>query len=183
MTMARGQPIISFSDQDLMLIQALHDDPLLILLNIANCLVKRVLVDNESSVEVMFLSAFVGVGLAKEDIVPIDTPLVGFDGSSMVPLGTIKADVIARERLLAVEFVVVDAMSPYNVIIGRSWIHRMRGVPSTWHQVMRCIADDGSIVDIRGDQPSARKCFNVDFKNAPTQKELKLLTDEMQQSK
>lgn len=37
----------------------------------------------------------------------------------MVPMGTIKLEVATGERLLIVEFVVVNAISPYNIIMGK----------------------------------------------------------------
>ena len=63
---------------------------------------------------------------------------------------------------LEVEFVVIDAKFGYNAIIGRGWIHEMEGVASTLHQVMRCHLPDGTkTIDIRGDQLTAQRCYNI----------------------
>lgn len=82
----------------------------------------------------------------------------------MTLIGTIRLKVTAEERCLMVEFVIVDAVSPYNAIMGRSWIYLMKGIPSTLHQVMRCVTDKGVVFDIQDDQMVARKCINVALK-------------------
>lgn len=151
MTLGRAGLMINFGVVDLEHNQTPSDDPLIISLNIANCLVTRILVDNESSVEILFLNTFLEIGLSKKDVKPMKTPLVGSDGTSMIPMGTIKADVTAVGKLLSVDFVMLEANSPYNVIMGKSWIHQMRAVPLTLYQVISCVADDGSIRDIKGD--------------------------------
>lgn len=68
----------------------------------------------------------------------------------------------AEGKTLDMDFVVIDALSSDNAITGRCWIHKMEGVVSTLHQVMRCITPDGrSVVDIRGDQLMAQMCYNM----------------------
>ena len=43
-----------------------------------------------------------------------------------------------------------------NVIMGREWIHAVKGVVSTLHQVMRCQSPDGLyMIDIKGDMQKA----------------------------
>lgn len=133
------QHSIAFGPQDFSTTQMPHKDPLVITLKIANCLVERILVDRCSTVEIMSYSAFRQIELLDEEILPMATPLVGFDRTSMVPMGTVRPEVAAGKRLLMVEFVAVNAVSPYNVIMGRGWIHTMKGIPSTLHQVMRYV--------------------------------------------
>ena len=44
----------------------------------------------------------------------------------------------ATVRTLQVEFIVIDAISTYNGIMGRGWIREIEGVDSTLYQVTRC---------------------------------------------
>lgn len=81
----------------------------------------------------MFYSTFEQIGLPDEEILTIATLLVGFDIASMVLIGTIRLEVTVRDRLLMVKIIIVNAISPYNVIMGESWIHSMKGIPSTVH--------------------------------------------------
>ena len=50
-------------------------------------IVKRVLVDQGSGVEVMYPDLFNGLDLKNEDLPKYDTPLVGFDGQMVIPKG------------------------------------------------------------------------------------------------
>ena len=50
-------------------------------------IVKRVLVDQGSGVEVMYPDLFNGLDLKNEDLPKYDTPLVGFDGRMVIPKG------------------------------------------------------------------------------------------------
>lgn len=84
-----------------------------------NCIVKRVLLDRESAIEVMFYNILQQIGLLDTEIVLVTMPLVGFDKVSMVPLKSIKLAVATGDKLLMIEFVVVDVTSPYNIIMGK----------------------------------------------------------------
>lgn len=92
--------VIAFNNFDMSMIQFPHDDPLVISLQVMNCMVKCVLVDTGSSVEVLFAYAFDQMGFSREDIIPMSTPPVGFDGASMVPVRTIGLNVPTAERTL-----------------------------------------------------------------------------------
>ena len=50
-------------------------------------IVKRVLVDQGSGVEMMYPDLFNGLDLKNEDLPKYDTPLVGFDGRMVIPKG------------------------------------------------------------------------------------------------
>ena len=50
-------------------------------------IVKRVLVDQGSGVEVMYPDLFNGLDLKNEDLSKYDTPLVGFNGRMVIPKG------------------------------------------------------------------------------------------------
>ncbi|XP_021824587.1 uncharacterized protein LOC110765693 [Prunus avium] len=127
------------------------------------------MIDGGSSAEVMFLNTFKRMKLDEKGIRPNPTPLFAFDGSKARVIGDVALPVIAAGKTLLVTFVVVDAPSAYNVIMGRDWIHRMDGEASTRCQVMRCLTEDGAgTIDIKGDQLEAKKCYNIatDLKNA-----------------
>ena len=50
-----------------------------------------------------------------------------------------------------INFVVLDSPSAYNMILGRPWIHKMRAVPSTFHQVI-VFPTKWGIKEIKGEQ-------------------------------
>ena len=92
------------------------------------------------------------MGLDEQMLVPVESPLVAFDGTRVFPKGIARLMVHAAERTLPVNFLVVDSRYAFNAIMGRGWIHAMHRVVSTQHQVMRCRFPDGRYtIDIHGD--------------------------------
>ncbi|XP_059664092.1 uncharacterized protein LOC132309844 [Cornus florida] len=148
---------IKFDVIDLLRVQIPHKDPLVISLTVAKCLVRRVLIDPGSSANIVPRDTFDRLEIKQDQLKSTGNPLVGFDGKRMEPVGTVEVAVHAAERVLMETFVVVEIHPSYNLLMGRGWIHRVRGVPSTLHQVMRCLAPDGTkVIDIHGDQVAAK---------------------------
>ena len=81
---------ITFSDSDLEGRQHPHDDPLVVHAIVANTTVHRVLIDNGSSANIIFASAFDKMGIGREKIEPVNTHLWGFSGEKVLPLGSIQ---------------------------------------------------------------------------------------------
>ena len=71
---------ITFSDSDLEGCQHPHDDPLVVRAIVANKTVHWVLVDNGSSTDIIFASAFDKMGIGREKLEPVNTHLRGFKG-------------------------------------------------------------------------------------------------------
>ncbi|XP_059669380.1 uncharacterized protein LOC132314548 [Cornus florida] len=128
---------IKFDRIDLLHAQIPHEDPLVISLIVGECLVRRVLIDPGSSVNVMPRDTFDRLKIKPDRLKPTGNPLLGFDGKRVEPIGTVEVAVHAAERVLMETFVVVEIHPSYNLLMGRGWIHRVQGVPSTLHQVMR----------------------------------------------
>ena len=64
-----------------------HDDALVVTAWISRFLVKRVMIDQGSGADVMYLDLFEGLRLKSQDLVKYDMPLVSFDGRVVVPEG------------------------------------------------------------------------------------------------
>ena len=80
---------ITFSDSDLEGCQHPHDNPLIIRAVVANKTVHRVRVDNGSSADIIFASAFDKMGIGRERPEPVSTHLRGFSREKVLPLGSI----------------------------------------------------------------------------------------------
>jgi hypothetical protein len=82
--------------------------------------VTRVLVDNGSQAEIVFLSTFEQMGLNKKQLKEAPKPLYGFRGRKIEPLGSISLPVsfssLANARTEYITFDVVDMSYPYNAI-------------------------------------------------------------------
>lgn len=81
----------------------------------------------------MYLNLYKGLGQKSEDLSRYDTPLVGFDRRIVMPEGQIKLPVITKGKEVEVNFIMVNAYSPYTAILRRPWIHAMGVVPLTLH--------------------------------------------------
>ena len=53
------------------------------------------------------------------DLAHYDSPLVGFDGKVVIPRGQIRLTVQAGSEVVEVDFIVVDAYSPYTAIVAK----------------------------------------------------------------
>ena len=81
------------------------------------------MVDQGSAAEIMYPDLYKGLGLKNEDLATYSSPLVSFKGKTVVPKGQIRLPVQAGEDAVEVDFIVVDAFSPYTAIMGKLWLH------------------------------------------------------------
>ena len=81
----------------------------------------------------MYPNLFRGLKLRPEDLTYYDSPLVRFDGKIVFSKGQIRLPVQAGSEVMEVNFIVVDAYSPYIAIVARPWLHAMGVVSSTLH--------------------------------------------------
>ena len=77
----------NLSDSDMEGYQHHHDDPLVIRVVVANKIVHRVLVDNGSSADIIFASAFDKIGIGREKLELVNAHLRGFSVERVLPLG------------------------------------------------------------------------------------------------
>ena len=91
----RAQDSIAFSSDDLKEVRTPHDDLVVISLVIAKHDIKRVLVDNRSSADILFYDAFQKMKLPSRRFQVINAPLVVFTGNSIQVEGAIALSVTA----------------------------------------------------------------------------------------
>ncbi|XP_059627660.1 uncharacterized protein LOC132270498 [Cornus florida] len=155
-----GSISIGFGDADLSRVQLPHEDPLVISLLVANCMIKRVLIDPGSSANIITKAVFEQLEIPSSSICSTSSPLMGFDGTKVDPLRVIDLSVTTAKRTLKENFVLTEIHLSYNLIMGRGWIHRMNGVPSTFHQVMRYLSLDGKeVINLWADQVTTKEYY------------------------
>ena len=160
---------MGFSDEDKIGTVQPHDDALVITLRIGGYDVKRVMVDQGSAVEIMYPDLFKGLNLRAEDLTPNNSPLVSFEGKIIIPKGQVRLPVQAGAEIVEVDFIVVDAYSPYTAIVARPWLHTLGAVSSTLHQKIK-YPSGGKIEEILGDQTMARQCMIAAIRHKPEAK-------------
>ena len=95
---------------------------------------KRVMIDQASAAEIMYLDLYKGLGLKTENLMTYSSLLVSFEGKMVVPKGQIRLPVKAGTDVVEVDFIVIDVFSPYTTIMGRPWLHSLGAISSTLHQ-------------------------------------------------
>ena len=113
------QSTLSFSDEDKVGTIQPYDDTLVITLRIWGYDVKRVMVDQGSGAEIMYPDLYKGLNLRPEDLTTYDSPLVSFDEKVVIPKGQIRLPVQSSSKVVEVDFIMVDAYSPYMAIMAR----------------------------------------------------------------
>ena len=158
---------ITFSDSYLEGCQHPYDDPLVVRAIVANTTVHRVLVDNGSSADIIFASAFDKMGVGREKLEPVNTHLRGFSGERVLPLGSIQLVLTLGElpcqATTTARFLIVDAPSAYNMLLGRPSLNAMKAIPSAYHLVIKFPTIHG-VGMVRGDQRVARECYTASMK-------------------
>ncbi|KAL6347244.1 hypothetical protein AAG906_013680 [Vitis piasezkii] len=61
--------------------------------------------------------------------------LFRFNGDTTTSLGDVVLPIQADLVTLSMRCLVVDDLSPYNAIMGRAWLHKMKVIPYTYHQM------------------------------------------------
>ena len=80
---------------------------------------RRVLVDQESAVEIMYPNLYKGLNLKSEDLIAYESPLVSFEGKTVIPKGQIRLPIQTDSEIVEVDFIVVDSYFPYTAIVAR----------------------------------------------------------------
>ena len=158
---------ITFSNSDLEGCQHPHDDSLVVRAIVANTTVHRVLVDNGSSADIIFASAFDKMGIGREKLDPVSTHLRGFSGEKVLPLGSIQLVLTLGEppcqATTTARFLIVDAPSACNMLLGRPSLIAIKAIPSAYHMIIKFPTVNG-VGTVRGDQRVARECYTASMK-------------------
>ena len=67
----------------------------------------------------MYSNLYKGLNLRPEDLTAYDSPLVSFEGKTVISRGQIRLPIQTGSEVVEVDFILVDAYSPYTVIVAR----------------------------------------------------------------
>ena len=158
---------ITFSDSDMEGCQHPHGDPLVIRAVVANKTVHRVLIDNGSSTDIIFASAFDKMGIGREKLEPVSAHLRGFSGEKVLPVGSIQLVLTLGDppcqATTTTRFLIMDAPSAYNMLLGRPSLNAIKAIPSAYHLMIKFPTISG-VGMVRGDQRVARECYSASMK-------------------
>ena len=136
----------------------------MIVLEIEGFNTRTLLVDNGSSADIMYMTAYQQLRLGPKRLRPFKSLLVSFSRDWIYPKGIIILLVIAGAYpawiTKQVDFLIVDFPSSYNVILGRPTQNRLKAVTLTYCLKVKFSTLNG-IGQICGDQLLARECYQA----------------------
>jgi len=136
---------------------------MVITVEIENYAVKKVLVDQGSSVDILYWATYQKLQLPDTAMVPYDEPIYGFSGEPVSTRGYIDLHIIfwdgTQTKTIPIPFLIVDAPTSYNILLGRPSLNTLGVVVSTPHLAMKFPAPSGDILTIHCDQRLARECY------------------------
>ena len=160
---------ITFSERDAHHVHHPHCDALVIKAMIANNNVHRILVDNKSSVDILYFQAFERMGLKVNDPKPSPNPVYDFKGDLVIPLGVISLPMTLeeypRQSCVMADFLVIDQPSAFNVVLWRPSLRELRAITSIHHLLMKFPTRQG-VGEVKGDQQESRQCYHQAVKAA-----------------
>ncbi|XP_057758240.1 uncharacterized protein LOC130978505 [Arachis stenosperma] len=161
-------PDITFTSRDFDTKTPNLNDPVVILVTTGDLLIRKVLLYQGSSADVMFLSTFKKMQLNKKVLQPSSGKLVGFLGERVPVTGYVWVKTTLGEpphsKTLDIQYLIVDCFSPYNIILGRPSLNTFRAMVSTIHLCVKFCSEKGTIAIIYSDRKEARQCYNAGLK-------------------
>lgn len=102
------------------------------------------------------------MGIDPSQLRPLPTPLKGFLGDTVQPVGAITLPVFAGTRpctaTTTIDFLGVKAHSLYNAIIRRPTLKNLKVVTSTDHLKMKILAEAG-VREVHNKQVLVQECY------------------------
>ncbi|XP_060190752.1 uncharacterized protein LOC132620043 [Lycium barbarum] len=127
---------ISFNNEDAEGIIQSQNDALVISILVFKSQVKRILIEPGSSANIIRWRVVEQLKLL-DQIVPVARVLSGFNMASETTKGEISLPVNIDGTIQQTVFYVIEGDMKYNALLSRPWIHSMRAVPSTLHQLLK----------------------------------------------
>ncbi|WVZ15676.1 hypothetical protein V8G54_013242 [Vigna mungo] len=170
-TARRSMPPITFSDEDFHAPDPNQDDPMVITPVIARYSVGKVLIDQGSSTNILYWKIFQQMDIQDGIVMPFHEQILGFAGERVDTCGyvdlKVSLGVDRGAKEIKVRFLLVDADTSYNVLLGRSCLNAFGAIVSTPHLTLKYPADDGKIWTVNADQKVARECYAAGLKVKP----------------
>ncbi|CAL5426627.1 unnamed protein product [Camellia sinensis] len=130
-------PTLTFSDKELPPKGFAHNKPLYIAVECQEKWVPVVLVNTGSTINVCPYRTTYAIGLKLVNFVPTAQVIRAYDNTSREVMGTVQIKVQASSAQQDIEFHVLDVLTTFNLLHGQPWLHQMKVVSFTLHQMLK----------------------------------------------
>ena len=120
----------------------------------------RVLVDPSNTADLLQLPAFRKMNIPFDKLSSAGRILSRFNGATTIMMSDIALLIKARLVVQQVLFSVVEDLGLYHAIVGRAWLHAMKAMPSTYHQMISYLTSARQI-DLLNSQLATRQCYQL----------------------
>jgi len=169
-------PPILFTDDDFKIIDTKHIDSMVVTIEVTNFVIMKTLIDQGSSVDILYWKTFKKISLPLDTVVYFNEQIVGFSGERVDTRGYIDLDTKFGEgneccKTIRVRYLLMDAESSYNILLGRSSLNKLGVILSTPHLAMIFSSDtktqSKNVVTLQSYQKTARECYAASLKILP----------------
>jgi hypothetical protein len=130
---------LTFSDDELPPEGRGHTKALYISVKTNNHVVSKVLIDNGSTLNVCPMTTLEKLDIDSTRVRATSMVVRAFDGTRREVLGEIDLPIEVGPQVYNINFQVLRIDSPYNLLLGRPWLHTAGVLPSSLHQKMKLI--------------------------------------------
>ena len=95
------------------------------------------MMDNELNLSLCTLNFIKQEGYTEVDIINEVITIKAYDNLECTTEGTILLTIRVGPATQETLCHVVDVNLPFNILLGRPWIHAMKAIPSTYHQYIK----------------------------------------------
>ncbi|XXG73202.1 hypothetical protein AAC387_Pa07g2161 [Persea americana] len=164
---------IAFNKEDLLLGKTKHNRPLYFTGYIKEMPIHRVQINPGSALNLISTTALEELGVPPSKQSHTSVSIFGYDGSAQRPIGKIRFRLQIGDLISEVTVYAIKTPSCYNILLGRPWIHENGVVPSTLHQCIKFVGDDGLIHRVFADKKpfKGKEVHFADFQMYKDEKE------------
>jgi len=135
-----------FADEEILVEGRGHNRALHVSIKCLDHIVAKVLIDNDSSLNVMPKDTLDKFPFNVSHLRPSSMVVQAFDGSRQDVRGEIDLPIQIGPHICQITFQVMYINPAYNCLLGRPWIHSVGVVPSTLYQKLKFVVERQLII-------------------------------------
>lgn len=133
-----------------------------------NYIIRKVLVDEGSSADILYASTLQKMQIPESSLNPYNGDLVGFSRERVNVLGVIELRTTfgtkPNIKTIDVRYLVIDSRAPYHMILGRLSLNTLEAVLSTLHLALNFPISPTEVGVVHADQKKACYYYNESLK-------------------